>query len=106
MNQTHSINLINKTYTYNEIGVPVAAETTTSVFAMMFSVGRTEFFNAGLQGLRPAACFAVRTAEYDGQEEIEYNGERLSVYRTYDRTDGRTELYVNRRKGDDITVTT
>ena len=99
MNQAVKISLITKTYTANEIGVQVATETETEVFATVFSIGRTEFYNAGQAGLKPMACFAVRSMEYNGAEELEFNGERLSIYRAYERTDGRTELYTYRRKG-------
>lgn len=104
MNQVKKISLISKAYTYSSIGVPIPEERRTDVFAFVFSVGQTEFFNAGQNGLKPAAVFAVRSTEYGGQGEIESNGERLTVYRTYERVDGRTELYTSRRKGanDDI----
>jgi len=106
MNQAIKISLISKVYTTNEIGVPVATETKKAVYAIEFSIGQTEFYKAGQQGLKPMACFAVRSAEYGGQEELESNGERLTIYRTYQRTDGRTELYVKRRKGVNDTITT
>lgn len=106
MNQAHKISLISKVYTTNEIGVPVATETKKAVYAIKFSIGQSEFYKAGQQGLKPMACFAVRASEYSGQEELEADGERLTIYRTYQRTDGRTELYVKRRKGVNDTVTT
>lgn len=104
MNQVSKISLISRSYTYSSIGVPITEEHKKDVFAFVFSVGRSEFFNAGQHGLKPAAVYAVRSTEYGGQNEIESNGERLSVYRTYERADGRTELYTSRRKGanDDI----
>jgi hypothetical protein len=44
--------------------------------------------------------FTVWAAEYDGQEEVEYNGRRLSIYRTYGaRSDDKTELYAAERAG-------
>ena len=103
MNQAKKISLISSAYTYSSIGVPVATETKKDVFAFVFSVGRTEFFTAGQQGLKPDAVYAVRSTEYNGQKEIEVNvngvNERFAIYRTYDRTDGRTELYASGRKG-------
>ena len=101
MNQTEKISLISKRFTYSDIGVPQVSVVKTSVYAFRFSAGQTEFFNAGQQGLKPTAVFAVRSTEYDGQDELESRNERLTVYRTYDRTDGRTELYTTRRKGID-----
>lgn len=103
MNQAKKISLISSAYTYSSIGVPVPRESKKNVFAFVFSVGQTEFFTAGQQGFKPDAVYAVRSTEYNGQKEIEVekNGmvERYAIYRTYDRTDGRTELYVSGRKG-------
>lgn len=111
MNQAKKISLISSAYTYTSIGVPVPQESKKDVFAFVFSVGQTEFFNAGQHGFKPDAVYAVRTVEYGGQKELEVdkNGttERFAIYRTYERTDGRTELYASRRKGvNDNTVNT
>ena len=99
MNQAIKISLISKTYTIDSIGVPVETEASSEVFALVSSVGQTEFFQAGQAGLKPAAVYAVKSWEYSGEDEIDVNGERFAVYRTYARVDGRTELYVRRKKG-------
>ena len=99
MNNVVKISLISKTYATNEIGVPVATETKLSRYAMKSSINQSEFYEAGLQGLQPMACYTVRLTEYNGEDEIEDGSERLTIYRTYNRTDGRVELYVAKRKG-------
>lgn len=99
MNNVFKISLISKSYATNEIGVPVATETKLSRYAMKSSINQSEFYDAGLQGLQPMACYTVRLTEYNGEDEIEDGSERLTVYRTYNRTDGRVELYVAKRKG-------
>lgn len=98
MNQIVKISLISKSYTMNDIGVPIPKESKSDVFAQVYSVSQAEFFNAGKEGLKPAAVYAVRVMEYDGQDEIEVNKQRFVVYRTFTRSDGRIELYVNKRK--------
>ena len=106
MNQVEKISLLDKRFTYSDIGVPQVSVAKTDVLAFRFSVGQTEFFNAGQQGLKPTGVFAVRSTEYEGQEELEFNGEVFSIYRSYNRTDGRTELYTSKRKGaNDISAT-
>jgi len=75
-------------------------ETPVEVFAKVQSAGRNEFAAAGQAGRKPRIMFLVWAEEYAGQPEIEYNGKRLTVYRTYDaRTDGRVELYTEGRSG-------
>lgn len=99
MNNVSKISLISKTYIADEIGVPVATETKLPRFATKSSINQSEFYEAGLQGLQPMACYSVRITEYNGEDEIEDGTERLTIYRTYNRTDGRVELYTAKRKG-------
>lgn len=99
MNSVAKISLIGKSYALNEIGVPEPTETKTSVYAYKTSINQSEFYQSGLQGLQPYACYVVRLPEYHGEDEIEEGTKRLTVYRTYDRTDGRVELYTTERKG-------
>lgn len=99
MNQAVKISLISKTYTLDSIGVPVETEIKKDCFATKSSVNQSEFYQAGLQGLQPNACYAVRVMEYNNEDELEVDGKRLTIYRTYNRIDGRVELYVTERKG-------
>lgn len=99
MNQAEKISLISKSYTINSIGVSVATETKKSVYAIKTNINQSEFYEAGQQGLKPYGAYAVRITEYNGEDEIEVGTKRLTVYRTYTRTDGRVELYATDRKG-------
>lgn len=99
MNQAVKISLITKTYTINEIGVSEAKESTKELFAVKHSISQSEFYSAGLQGFKPEARYDVLLTEYAGQDELEENGNRFTIYRTYDREDGRIELYATQRKG-------
>lgn len=69
------------------------------VFATVKSVSQKEFFTAQQSGLKPEYKFEVWTQEYGEQPVVEYLGKRLSVYRTFGREDGKTELYVRRETG-------
>ena len=72
----------------------------TSVFAEVDPVGRNEYEAAGQMGMKAQYKFTVWVAEYNGQEEVEYDGKRLSIYRTYGaRRDDKTELYTAERAG-------
>jgi len=99
MNNAVKVSLISKSYTMDSIGVNVATETKKSVYATKSAVSQSEFYQAGLQGLQPFACYTVRVMEYGGEDEVEDGTKRLTVYRTYNRTDGRVELYTTERKG-------
>ena len=51
------------------------------------SVTRSEFFEAGRNGLNPEFVFRVFFGDYEGGERlVEYRGKRYSIYRTYHGT--------------------
>jgi hypothetical protein len=60
-------------------GVPIRRER----LAQVESIGRSEFYAAGKQGLRPALKFTLFHANYNGERELEHMGQRYAVYRTY-----------------------
>lgn len=99
MNSVAKISLISKSYTIDSVGNPVPTTTKKDVYAYVSSVNQSEFFKAGQQGLKPYACYTVRLTEYHDEDEIEVGSKKLTVYRTYNRTDGRVELYTQERKG-------
>lgn len=53
--------------------------------------------------MKPEFRFMIWQTEYDGEETLEYNDAVYSIYRTYLRDDGRVELYVTLKKGDEET---
>lgn len=71
---------------------------TTTVYAEIRSVGRDEFNAAGQMGMKASYQFKVWLSEYDDQDEVEYNGKRYSIYRTYENKD-KIELYTAERVG-------
>lgn len=73
---------------------------TTTVYAEVNSVGRDEFTAAGQMGIKASYQFKIWLNEYEGQDEVEYNGKRYSIYRTYEDTRrDKIELYTEERIG-------
>lgn len=101
MNLAEKIALITTEYGQDDLGEWTETQTKTEVFAMVNSVTMSEFYQAGLQGFKPDYRFSVWMTEYNDQELVEYKGKVYSVYRTYRRDDGRIELYVNEKKGEE-----
>lgn len=101
MNQAEKISLLTSTYTQDGIGQWTEEQTKTEVFAIVSSVSMSEFYQAGMQGFKPEYRMEVWMTEYNGQENLEYNGKTYTIYRSYVRNDGRIELYVTERKGDE-----
>ena len=106
MNQAAKIALLKTTYTQDDLGEWTETSEEVNVFAYVSSVTISEFYQAGLQGMKPEYRFLIWLTEYDNEELLKYDGKVYSVYRTYLRDDGRIELYVTLKKGeeDDDTV--
>ncbi len=82
------------------VGESADSDTKKEVYAQVDPVGRNEFNAAGEAGMKAEYRFTVWAAEYEGEEELIYNGRRLSIYRTYGaRFDDKTELYTAERAG-------
>ena len=101
MNQAAKITLITTEYTQDNLGEWIETREESTVFAYVSSVTMSEFYEAGLQGFKPEFRFSVWMSEYDGQEVLEYNDKVYTIYRTYMRDDGRIELYVTEKKGEE-----
>lgn len=101
MNLAEKIALISIEYTQDDLGEWAETRTETDVFALVESVSMSEFYQAGMQGFKPEYKMTVWMTEYSDQELLEYKGKTFDVYRTYRRDDGRIELYVTERKGDE-----
>lgn len=77
-------------------GVTVRART---VFCNVNSVTRSEFFEAGRNGLNPEFVFTLFFGDYEGEHTLIYNGLAYAVYRTYRGRNDTLELYAERKGG-------
>lgn len=70
------------------------------VFGEINPVGRDEFTAAGQRDYKASAMVEVWGFEYENQTEIEIEGKKMTVYRTYGpKSNGKTELYAGERVG-------
>lgn len=90
--------LIKKVMSKDALGYPIATETKTTVLCEIRTVSRQEFFDAGKAGLVPEYEIRINAIEYSGEDELEYNGKRYGIYRTYQTADY-IELYVEYKGG-------
>lgn len=71
--------------------------TERQVFCQVASVGRTEFYMASQAGMNPEYVLKLSdTAEYQGEMELTFRGEKWKIIRTYMTGDGGIELTVQR----------
>lgn len=99
MDRSSVISLISETKTKNEYGVYQTTTSSRDVFCQVNSVSRSEFYDAGRNGLNPAYEFTMFAGDYNGEKVAEYNGETFAVYRTYYARTDIIELYVERKGG-------
>lgn len=94
------IKLIAQEQTQDTYGVWQSTKTEREVFAQVHSIRRSEFYNAGRNGLNPAFEFTVFQGDYNGEVLCAYDGMQYAIYRTYivPGTDY-IELYVQREGG-------
>ena len=96
------LDLILEEYTLNDIGVQIATETVTQVWARIQSASRSEFYSAGQSGLQPSLVAVTPIANYAGQKIAEWRGKRYFIYRTYFAAGSDDiELYLEEKVGVD-----
>lgn len=70
------------------------------VFCDVRSITRTEWFEAGRNGIEhPEFIFVINRNEYDDEKIVQYNDKIYGVYRTYEAKNENLELYVEAKGG-------
>lgn len=83
----------------DELGQPIYTDIERQVFCSRKSVSRAEFLAAGQLDLKPQIIIIVDSDEFDGEKSLKYENKKYSIYRTFMRSDGFTELYGEVRAG-------
>lgn len=99
MDRSRVIYLITNNKQKNEYGVYIDNTTERKVFAEVTSVGQSEWFEGGRQGLNPQLRFRMFAYDYQGESLLKYNDTIYSIYRTYVDKDEIIELYTELKKG-------
>ena len=99
MVRANLLTLVSKHYGSDSVGNQIPVETIRTVYCSAVSVSQSEFFRGGEQGLQPSHKFILFRYDYSGEDEVEFEGHRYTVYRTYADESDNIELYVQRRVG-------
>lgn len=99
MDRSELATLIAETWTIGPLGIPESRETSRNVFVAVDSVTSTEWFEGARQGLNPELRFSMFRPDYEGEQIIEYQGNRYTIYRTYNGRNDVIELYTQRKQG-------
>lgn len=93
--------LFSITTTKDELGQYEPTEKPYLVFCSKLSITRAEFNTAGILGFKPDMMLVVDSDSYDQEKLLEYGKKKYSIYKTFQRTDGFTELYCEVKTGND-----
>lgn len=88
----YELTLNKKSYAKDSIGNQIPITTPIVIFCDKKSIGRTEFYNSAVSGLKPEIIFLVHSWEYDGETEVVFEGVKYKVIRTYSNDSEKTEL--------------
>jgi SPP1 family predicted phage head-tail adaptor len=96
----HICDLLSITTTQDALGQFIRTEESTTVFCSELSITRAEFNTAGQLGHKPDILLIVDGESYSQEQYIEYEKIKYTIYKTFRRADGFTELYCEIRGGD------
>ena len=95
------VTLIRRTPGRDENGDPVIQESSRTVFCGVRSIGQQEFYQASATDFHPELKLVLADyLDYQNETQVEYNGLRYRVIRTY-RAGMELELVVERAPAED-----
>lgn len=92
--------LLQITSTKDELNQAIISENPFMVFCSKLSITRAEFSIAGQLGHKPDMVLVVDSDAYDNEKYLEYKKKKYSIYKSYMRNDGFTELYCEMNASD------
>lgn len=94
--------LVTETYTRNVYGVMERTETERKVYCRITSVSGSEWFEGGRNGINPEYRVVMFRYDYEGENIMKIGDVYYTVYRTYQGTSDSIELYLEKRKGNEL----
>lgn len=99
MDNTKKVKLIKRLNAVDSIGEVIFTETEKTVFAKITSSSQSEWFTAHRDGINSAYRLEIYSFEYDGETVCEVDGVRYGIYRTFEKSRDRIELYLEEKAG-------
>ena len=82
MRHKEVIYLFSSAISTDSIGNQIETAAERKVYANEYSVGSGEYYNAALNGLRPAKMFEIYTFEYRDEAKLRHNSITYKIIRT------------------------
>ncbi|KMT51310.1 hypothetical protein TU51_04950 [Bacillus cytotoxicus] len=78
----------------DELGQEIGTnEKPRQIFCSELSISQSEFYSAGQLNRKPQIMLIVDSDEYDKESKVKYEEMKYTIYRSFMRSDGFTELY-------------
>ena len=84
----------------DDLGQPVMEDKAFMVFCSKLSITRAEHATAGQLGHKPEILLIVDSDAFDDEKNVEYQAKKYSIYKSFRRIDGFTELYCEMNAND------
>lgn len=92
--------LIQETYIQDSLGQRIPSESKSEILVSTGDINRSEWFNAGRNGLNPEIMLMTAAVNYSGEKIIEYGNVRYGIYRIYHKKESdEIELYLHLKGG-------
>jgi len=99
-NWSDVVDLVGMVEDTDEYGFPKKEEIVKKgIFANKKSVRSNEYYMAKQSGIELSYMFEIRSIEYEGEEQLNYEGNEYTIERTYDK--GELIELTCKRKNDD-----
>lgn len=101
MDHDITFKLIPDVRTKDSTGQSVPSSETQPIECIGFqrSVYQNEFYQADQAGIRPQGVIVMNLADYSGERYLSIDGNKYSIYRTFERDQDWIELYYGDRVG-------
>lgn len=88
----YQVTLIGHTYKENEYGQQIPETKGTTVFCNRKPVPRGEFYAAAQADIEIAELLVIHPYEYSGEKQVEFQGQIMTITRTYPKDSEELEL--------------
>ena len=100
MDNLRRVKLIKRAPLVDSLGeVTNDVETFREVYGVVASSTQQEWFTAHRDGINALYKLVIYSFEYDNELVVEMDGERYSVYRTFEVSVDKMELYLEKKAG-------
>lgn len=94
--------LVSERIDFDELGNEKIITAEKQIFCNKKSVNQSEFFKASEAGLKPQLMILVFAVDYNGENKIKVDDKVYYIYRTYQKTKDKLELYLSTKLVDGV----